>query len=510
MPTRAQIENALIKADAAGNTEDAKMLANALKSQLAIPAEVPRETQDFSVLETIKNIPSSAAQVASDIVQPIISPIETGKAVGSLALGGLDKLAKQLVSALPEEVVRSGNKLNNYLADLGIPLPRLPEDGDVTNIPQTKAQTIDQVGKFIKDRYGSLDKFSQTVMKDPVGVLADASLILTGGGTAAARLPGVAGKVGKAVQTAGKVVEPITLIKEATKIAAAKVIPKAAPTELFESSAKFSTTFPKEKRKALAETALEHGILPTSKGVDKLNKLIKESESVLNKLLENATKLGAKIPRKAVFTHLKKVRQELGGIRLEGGKDLNLINKMAKEFTEHLKTLKKSNLTPTELQSFKINLYKDIKFDAKQLRSSSSKDVIRKAIGRAAKEAIERVADVKSLNKELGRLLKLKEPISRSAGRIENRDIVSIGAPIKIGVGTAAGGGPGAAVGVVLSVLENPKIKARIALTLKKIQDAGDIRKINPKLRSVLINLGLLQAGRAKDLPPDLPPRDEK
>ena len=49
---------------------------------------------DFSLGEMISNIPSSAVQFGKDIIQPILSPVETAEGLGKLIAGGAGKLAR--------------------------------------------------------------------------------------------------------------------------------------------------------------------------------------------------------------------------------------------------------------------------------------------------------------------------------------------------------------------------------------------------------------------------------
>lgn len=126
---------------------------------------------DEVLTSAVKNAPASAAQFAKDLVQPIIAPVETAKAIKDLGEGILQKVG--------------------FLS------------GD------DKKANAEAVGKFFVDRYGSVDGVKKTIATDPVGFLGDLSLALTLGGSAAARAPGVVGKVGEVAAQAGRVVDPV-------------------------------------------------------------------------------------------------------------------------------------------------------------------------------------------------------------------------------------------------------------------------------------------------------------
>ncbi|MGJ4889003.1 hypothetical protein ACQR1Y_12455 [Bradyrhizobium sp. HKCCYLRH3099] len=113
--------------------------------------------------QALANAPGSAVQFAKDMVQPIIHPIQTVENIGKVGAG----LANQL--------------------GVGIGGPDPEAD-----------QAWEGFKGFFKDRYGSVEGFKKALATDPVGVLGDASILLTGGESALARAPGIAGKVGRA------------------------------------------------------------------------------------------------------------------------------------------------------------------------------------------------------------------------------------------------------------------------------------------------------------------------
>ncbi len=139
--------------------------------------------------EALSNVPSSAAEFGKNMVQPILHPIDTATSLKDLGLGVLQKLG-----------LASGDE---------------------------HVQNADAVGKFLMNRYGGKNEIVNTLATDPVGLAADLSMILTGGGSLAARLPGIAGKVGEAAAMAGRVVDPLNV-----PIGAAKVAGKTASSVL--------------------------------------------------------------------------------------------------------------------------------------------------------------------------------------------------------------------------------------------------------------------------------------
>tara|TARA_R110002110_G_scaffold265889_2_gene481764 strand:+ start:259 stop:1812 length:1554 start_codon:yes stop_codon:yes gene_type:complete len=138
------------------------------------------ESDENTFFQALTNIPSSAQQFGSDIITPFLHPIKTAKSIGQLGSSVVN-------------LFRSGDQGNEELAK--------------------------QVGNFFVQRYGSLENIKKTFATDPVGMLSDVSIILTGGGALAAKAPAMAGTVGNVVKTAGKVVDPINVATKAVSAA---------------------------------------------------------------------------------------------------------------------------------------------------------------------------------------------------------------------------------------------------------------------------------------------------
>lgn len=143
----------------------------------------------------LSNVPESAARTAQALIYPIMHPVDSVVALGNMANGAMWKVAGA---------------------------------AGIEQDPQDKARNeaqLDAVGAFFKSRYGSLDALKKTLAEDPVGVAADLATVLSGGGAAAARAPGVVGRAGQAVAKAGRAIDPLAgagrLAKGAGKTVAA-------------------------------------------------------------------------------------------------------------------------------------------------------------------------------------------------------------------------------------------------------------------------------------------------
>jgi len=108
-------------------------------------------------------------------------------------------------TALPKDVVLStltGERMGSVktFTDLAAELGQGQFDGP----------TIAAMAEAMKERYGSIDAIQRTLIKDPLGLASDMSIFVTGGGSLLARAPGVVGKFGEGMATAGKLMDPLS------------------------------------------------------------------------------------------------------------------------------------------------------------------------------------------------------------------------------------------------------------------------------------------------------------
>lgn len=141
--------------------------------------------------EAVKNLPSSAAKLVTDVTYPIRHPIETAQSLASLGRGVVKLIAP----------------------------------GEPTTYDEDE-EAAKAVGKFFADRYGSFDGFKQSFATDPLGVASDVAIIFTGGAGLAAKVPGVAGKTTQTISKIGTAIDPVlggAKLLGATAVGAGKV-----------------------------------------------------------------------------------------------------------------------------------------------------------------------------------------------------------------------------------------------------------------------------------------------
>lgn len=191
MASLQQLETALINADKAGDTQAATMLAQEIQKMRSVgPSEIPGPRAVIPrPFETISNIPRSGLKFGGELVEAVLSPIETVKGIGYAGAGGMRNIAE---AVLPE-------KAFNWLKSF-------EEDPEAIN---RAVATANAVGKDYANAYGSLDRIRNTIEQDPVRAASDLSVILglTGKVASIARAPQAA----EALTGAARVVDPLAL-----------------------------------------------------------------------------------------------------------------------------------------------------------------------------------------------------------------------------------------------------------------------------------------------------------
>ena len=435
MATIQELEQAMLAADKAGDTNSAAILAQEIVKMQSAPKF------QFSATEAIKNLPGSAVKEAKNVIGAITQPIETIKGLGNLALGALEK------------GFEGTQKHEVY---------------------------FDKLKDYYKEKYGSQDKFLQTLQNDPAEVLSDASMFVTGGATGAAKLAKVSKVGAKAAPTLEKVaqvgtaIDPLNLGINTAAYGVSKAIPRTVAPMMYESAAKWSTTLSPQERAAITETALKNQIPLSYEGLGKVQSKLGELGDKMDTLIANATNQNIKIPATKVLESLKDVKKTSGGFKIEAAQDIKEINNIEQQFKTYLKQNKITSVTPQQLQDFKADAYKRIDYGRAPEKPSIAKEEAYKSMAGSAKKSLESfMPELKAINTEYGALRELQPNLQRAVGRIENRDLMGLGATAKTGAGGALGGIPGALVGFGQSLLDSPKIKGKVALELYKKQNQG-------------------------------------
>lgn len=166
--------------------------------------------------KTIGNVPSSAVGLVKSVGTAVLNPIDTVKSVGNIIKGAGAKIGETLLedTSIGQNLLQ---KANERRIAAGMQPMTANEKGKIQIDETPELKVINQVGKFVTDRYGTLDKFKETVIEDPVGVLADISTILSGGAAAATKVGTVSkvgsiSNIGTKLSKAAQLTEPINAV----------------------------------------------------------------------------------------------------------------------------------------------------------------------------------------------------------------------------------------------------------------------------------------------------------
>ena len=146
----------------------------------------------------VMNFPSSLFSMATDVFKAVTDPLQTARDLGTLFVGATSKV-------------------------LGEPLFE-SDKGKQMRLKGEKS--VEQVGTFIANRYGSIENAKQALATDPAGVLSDASLVFTGG---ASILP-KASMASKTLSTAAKFTDPLRIAAAPVTYGAKAVAPTLGMT----------------------------------------------------------------------------------------------------------------------------------------------------------------------------------------------------------------------------------------------------------------------------------------
>jgi hypothetical protein len=397
------------------------------------------------------NMLPSLGQQFKNLYQAVRHPVETGKALGGIAAGGIQSL-------IPGEQDYESN-WESFV------------DGLV-------------------ERYGSVDAFKRTLATDPAGVMIDLSSIVFPAAQTA-RLPRMA-KV-------ASMLDPVSATLTVARKTGGAIIPKWVPSLFYESAIKMSKTIPKRQRVKLVNKALEKQIMPMYRGLYKLDTLIKSLDTKVNDIIDKSFNVNRQIPIDDLFKDFNKLRDQIKRTSSEPLKGARVFTAVENEIRKANKQLGRTTLTLKEAQTMKQQIYKEMEKEYKRIGHSPVRAEARVAVARNLKLAIEEIVpEVKKLNKEEGVMIALHKELSDTAQNIRKRDFLTIGTTVKAAGGGAMFGPGGALVGLTLGLLDSqPLLKAKLGLVMHRLKEKGI--RVRPTLLGT--RLGLYQAGRIEPEP---------
>lgn len=426
-----------------------------IPEQALAQAAVPDEDYDFSAWEMTKNIPGSAWDAAKDVAATVWSPIDTAEGVGKMVLGAISKVPGMDFDALKQY-----------------------------------EPNADAVGQYVTDRYGSIDKFQRALEQDPVGVAME--VMPTGAGAVkgaaklAGKIPAQGSMLPQAIEAANKAgdimkLDPLSMAG-GVKTLAMRPFESKAPG-MYESAAKLPTTMPEKDRNRIVQTALEQQIPLSQRGMAKAQKKLRVLGAQIEDLMDVAAERGGVVYFKDVVVPVQKLKRELEASKTPGSKNaISTIDNYMNEWHDDLIETGSTALSVRDLQRIKTDLYKRINFNRSQQKADIPLEETEKALSRGARESIEGIVpEIKDVNRQYGGLEMVADKLPRSVSRIDNRDMIGIGVPIKAGTGAAigesigsfmgapgVGGAAGGFLGSSIGALDAPRVKSALALALAR------------------------------------------
>ena len=400
------------------NTAADKRIESMTTEQLKGIANVSEDQTDFSFGEMVSNIPGSAMQYGKDIYQAVTNPVETVTGLGRLAGGVAQKFHPD---AMRQDLV----------------------------------PYADAAGEYFSGRYGGMGELSQTAMTDPVGLLGD----VAGGLSGVGMLPKM-GKVGKL----GGMLDPIN--------APLNALP--SPSSMYQGAAKF---YKNVDAPGVTGTALERGIMPTTEGMVKAQGFVTDWHNQVNKIIDDAGASNKSIKVDDMLNPLQDLRKQVeNSVDPNRQSDLSAIDKIIDGINESKQATGKNTISVREAQDLKQRLQGDINWNRSAQTADPMTLTAQKEMAKGVRQSIEQmVPEVKGLNLQQSDMLDLMDALEGPVRRIERRNMIGIETPITTGVGGVVGstvGMPmaGAAVGAALGILDQPTVKARLAIEMNRIQ----------------------------------------
>lgn len=452
------LRGAKMARDAGDKELEARILARLRGDEKAEPA--PQTGQplehDFDALEMVKNIPGDAVNVAKQMANMVVHPIDTVEGLWNVVAGTAEKL-------WPGE--QSHEKYANAVVD------------------------------DLRNKYGGIEEFQRQLQTHPMETLLDASTVLTGG-AGAARMAGA-----KGAKAAQAIVDVPGAVARVARAGWAKARGAGKPGELWESAIKPSTVLPYKERLKMADTALSERILPTKGGMNKLRDAKQAVGRRIGQLIDEAEASGHQFTIGELSNEVRKLQAEWRASASPGmvGNVASLrkfMNKWEMDLRKKRKIAKDQDVTlsPAETQKLKTDLYDEINFDAKRQTGIKSVEETQKALARGARQNLERIQpELAGVNERWGRLESLEPIMERAAGRISNRDTMGIGIGVNTAGGGVIGGAPGAAAGAVGGFLDRPLVKAIRAQRLYDALQPGFLSTPGIPVGLGAHNLGYLQ-----------------
>lgn len=259
---------------------------------------------------------------------------------------------------------------------------------------------------------------------------------------------------------AAPVVKPLAAAVRHPLQLALQIPSKSSASRLYESAMKFSNNpnvLSPANRRAAIQTGLEDGYAPTHSDYSRLWREVAKNKGDVNRIVDAGAKQGDVIDTARALRPLDNVRKRFDLIRDQHPEIAEAVDDVYARYSQQAK------IPVKEAQALKETL-QDLASYADDGRSKATNRAY-KAVARGIRIELESLyPDLAKLNKKSSALLNLENELAKATGRIGNRDITSLGIRVALS-GQPSGVG---AANTLLSILEMPRVKARMAIAIYK------------------------------------------
>lgn len=455
--------------------------------------------------KAIGNVPSSAVGLVKSVGTAVLNPIDTIKSVGNIIKGAGAKVGETLLedTSIGQSLLQ---KANERRIAAGMQPMITNEKGKIQVDETPELKVINQVGKFVSDRYGTLDKFKETVIEDPVGVLADISTVLSGGATAATKVGTVSkvgsiSNIGTKLSKAAQLTEPINAITKTTGATTKAISDSTLGRVVKEVMPTPSKLTEGQVTKALDLTQGDLTSISKKTGNNVTdfivkNNLIKDTpEAVaesLNDLRKTQKELKATEIAKVnnIYTpeQVPSVMKGLDTI-LQGVDNVAGLENVANE----IKTLKsKKQFTLEDIQNAQYlidensNIYSKIG-DVKSSSTARGLDKLRQDIRSFIETEVDNATggqtNIRQINNDIQTSYAIEDAIKNRATRNSTRSMLSLGDYASIGIGTTISPTVGIGFYIGKKVMETPAFRLAFVKVLNK-QPINTVKRIVSEVKN--------------------------
>jgi hypothetical protein len=455
------------------------------------------QTQAPSLSGFGKNVLKSTGKFFGDIGEAIVHPIDTATGAFQVGAGAVEK------------PVRKGLEFIG-----GKPIEPTPEE-----------QNFDALVESYKRRYGSIPQALHTAYTDPVGVAADVSTLAGGAGAVArgvrvgaevagaARLASGATRVANAAKTAEAMTNPLNAVTAAGGAALRSAPVQNWARRRYESALKIPPGVDRTERMKQVETGLQSRIPVSEGGLNIVEQRIDElNQQIADKIAQGA-KQGETVNPEAVASRVDQTKP-IFGTQVNPEADLNALEASKQEFLrQHSYEAPYTKVEPwpggpenapqpflkigegttrvvedipiAEAQRIKQGTYRQLKDKSYGELKTASVEA-QKQLARGLKEEIVKIfPEIAGINEQDSRMIALRGSLERFANRQANRDTIGIGGPMKVMAGHALAGSAGTIPALLMSALEFPEIKSRLAILMTNPAPVGKWRKYVPDSKTL-------------------------